>query len=431
MLSLAYYYELNYKDLAHKTIMEQRVKFNKTFERMLFFKMTKKISKSKTWKELATSLEISKKLFSKYLHGRLLLPEFLFNKMLDYLPDNEKQKYLSKITFKQGNWGCIKGGTKSIQIIYSKYPKEVTKKWRQRAGRISIQKINKYKDNLPKKEKYLFLRKTKIKKSITKISKNEKKYSKFIQSKEILFDLSQIRLSNPDKQRKITIPKKLTSKLAEEIGIHLGDGTLSNKKYYYSVRGGYAEETYYTEFVLPLYKELFNINPPLLKRSNACGFEISSKGLREFKNNVLGIMVGTKTYKIKLPDCIFDSKDKDIYNSFLRGLIDTDGCYYYNEKKQYPVISIGIKSIPLLKKVNEILKLLGYSPCLYEESFRIHINGFPQFKKWLDEIGSSSPKNKLRIEKIKNKLPWSSLDRILACGASSSGSNPDGSANNI
>jgi hypothetical protein len=406
--------------------MDNRIEFKDDNTRIHFFKEVKQVSGLRTWKELAIKLGRPRKSFQKYQLGLVLTPQKLFQKMLAYLPDARKEFYLINTIKKNGNWGCIKGGQKSIKIIYSKYPKEITKKWRQKGGRNGACKINEIKRNLPEKERYLFLRKTKLMKSVAQLVENEKRHIEYFKPREIAFDLSQINVSKNDIKRNIILPNKLTPELAEEIGIHLGDGTLSKKKYYFSVRGGLLEEDYYTNFVLPLYKKLYNINPPLLKRSQACGFEISSKGIREFKNKVLGIIIGTKTYKVEVPNCIIESKDKEIYCAFLRGLIDTDGCYYYSETKQYPVISLTLKSIHLLKKVNEILNLLGYNPCLFEKSFQIHINGFPQFKKWTDEIGSSSPKNQKRIANIKNKLPWSRLDKILACGASDSGSNPGG-----
>ena len=162
-----------------------------------------------------------------------------------------------------------------------------------------------------------------------------------------------------------------------------------------------------------VYKKLYNIEPPLLKRSFACGFEISSKGIREFKNKVLGLTVGTKTYKAKVPTCIMESRDKEIMCAFLRGLFDTDGCYYFHKKNKYTVISLYIKSKELINKVCEMIILLGFSPQVCSEGYAIHLNGIPQFRKWIKEIGSSNPKHLKRIENTKNTLPWSSLDRLF------------------
>ncbi len=426
MTSLAPNPRSNYKDSKEKPIMEDRIGFKKEKIRKTFFNEVRFASKSKTWKDLATKLKTSRAFFQKYQHGKIMLSKSRFDKLLSSLPLKRRKFYETQIITKPGNWGCIKGGIKGIRIIYSKYPKEVTRKWKQKAGRNSIRKINEYKKSLPEKERILFHRTTKLTKAVQELHLREKEGEIFFHPKEITFDLSNIQFSRYDKKRQIILPKKLSPELAEEIGIHLGDGTLSKNKNYFSVRGGYAEEDYYTDYILPLYKRIYNINPPLLKRSDACGFEISSKGIKEFKSKVLGIVTGVKTYVIEVPSCIMESRDKEIYNAFLRGIIDTDGCYYYSEQKQYPVISLGLKSIPLLKKVNEILKLLGYKPYFHKKSYQIQINGFPQFKKWTDEIGSSSPKNQKRIANIKKTLLWSSLDMILACGASDSGSNPDG-----
>ncbi len=257
------------------------------------------------------------------------------------------------------------------------------------------------------------MRKKKLQKSERKLKENTKAFANYFNKKQITFDLSEAELSRQDIKRKLKIPKILSPELAEEIGIHLGDGSLSKKPYYFSVRGDPKEETYYTGFSLPLYKQLYNIEPPLLKRSLACGFEVSSKGMREFKNKVLGLTVGVKTYKAKVPECIMETQDKEIMRAFLRGLFDTDGCYYFHKKNRYPVISFCIKSKELINKVSEIIKLLGFPPQAYPKNYTIYLNGIPQLRKGVKEIGSHNPKHLKRIAKIKQTLPWSSLDRLF------------------
>ncbi|MFA6269577.1 MAG: LAGLIDADG family homing endonuclease [archaeon] len=363
--------------------MEDRIGFEDKSLRDSFFEKVKKHSGLKTWKNIRENISVKRTSFSKYRDGGLLMPNIVFTKLLEFLPQMERGSFVSQILRKNQNWGNIKGGSKAIRKIYSSYPKEITLAWRQRAGSISIQKINELRKSLPEEERHLFLRKTKIQKAFKKLDADRIRNQSSLNSREIYFDLSKIILSLYDTKKGITLPNKLTPELAEEIGIHLGDGTLSTNDNYFSVRGGYNEETYYTSFVLPLYKQLYNISPPLLKRWDACGFEASSKAIKEFKTKVIGIITGIKTYRITVPNCIVDSQDKRIYCAFLRGLFDTDGCYYYDKKKQYCVISLCIKSKELIKKVNQILQSLGYSPCMYEKSFTVVINGYPKFKRWL------------------------------------------------
>ena len=61
--------------------------------------------------------------------------------------------------------------------------------------------------------------------------------------------------------------------------------------------------------------------------SDTHGFEITSKGLWEFKNKILGIPAGRKD-NIELPD-IIRVNDVKILTSFIRGVFDTDGNVYF------------------------------------------------------------------------------------------------------
>lgn len=401
-----------FKEQNQRPYMQDRVRFKTSELRKTFFLSVKKAAGAESWRELRGMFDLPRTSFGNYQYGIRLLSVDTFDSMLLILPQKKQQIFFKETITKPGNWGAKKGGSKGIKTLLKKYGKKTVREWRQKAGRKSIRNLNAWMKQNPEKA-YILLRKKKLQKSDKKLKENTKKFEPFFTNKTINFDLSEIESSKPDIKRELRVPKRLCPLLAEEIGIHLGDGTLSKKRYYYSVRGDLNEESYYTGFILPLYKELYNIKPPLLKRSFACGFEISSKMMREFKNKVLDITVGTKTYKIKVPTCIMESRDKEIMCAFLRGLYDTDGCYYFHKKNKYTVISLYVKSKELINKVCEMIILLGFSPQVCSEGYAIHLNGISQFRKWIKEIGSSNPKHLKRIENIKNTLPWSSLDRLF------------------
>jgi hypothetical protein len=101
-----------------------------------------------------------------------------------------------------------------------------------------------------------------------------------------IFDISPIKLSHYDKIKDLKFPNKLTPELAEEIGIHIGDGFLSKRRNEYRLKGAKSEKEYYNYFLKKLYKKLYNLNINLKEYENTYGFEIGSQGLWTFKNKI-------------------------------------------------------------------------------------------------------------------------------------------------
>ncbi len=372
--------------------------------RKILFDKTKIYYEVKNLKELAERIGVKYKTLRKYSDGSLTTPIKIVPK--------EILKCIEIKEIKEDNWGAKKGGIAGLRITRRKYSEKVQKEWRQKGGkkcRIKIadrlREIRKYDP-----EKFYFLLYGK------KLKKNAEKLfnKKIFRKKEIKLDNNNVLFSRNDEKRGIVIPKIMTRELAEEIGIHVGDGTLPNKEYYFSVRGGMDEEDYYTEFILPLYKRVYNLDLKVLKRSRACGFEINSKALYLFKNKTLGIVTGCKTNRVEIPKQIVCGDNKEIMQAFVRGVFDTDGCFYGAKKGKYPVISLSIKSKKAIVQIYKILKKLGFCPYLHIEEYSIYLNGPMRFIKWMREIGTNNPKHKRRIEKIKAKLPWSNLDRLFA-----------------
>lgn len=116
-------------------------------------------------------------------------------------------------------------------------------------------------------------------------------------------DISKIKFDNFDNKKNTKLPHKITPQLAEEIGIHLGDGFLSNKRNDYRLKGNKLDEKeYYDLFIKKLYKDLYNLNISLKEFDSVYGFEMDSQALTEFKNKVIGLPRGSKTQnKIRIP----------------------------------------------------------------------------------------------------------------------------------
>lgn len=241
--------------------------------------------------------------------------------------------------------------------------------------------------------------------------------------KDLRLDISKVRISIFDLKKGIGLPTLLTPSLAEEIGIHLGDGFLSSKRYEYRLKGHKIDEKwYYIDYLKYLYKRLYNLDVNIKDYSDTIGFEVSSLALWEFKVKVLGIKPGRKD-NLVVPE-IIKVNDEEILCAFLRGFFDTDGsiAFLYKSGKgnYYPCITITQKSHKIIEEVAEILTMLGFSPRFYRnrQETQLMLNGYAQFKYYEDKIGWNSPKHLNKIIRWKEMFigGHSSTARIKDCG---------------
>lgn len=205
-------------------------------------------------------------------------------------------------------------------------------------------------------------------------------------------------------------PTEITPLLAEETGIHIGDGSMNIYKNgaIISIAGHPIDDReFYEKHVRRLYKELFDVNVNLRQWSRAFGFQVSSKDLVQFKNK-LGLPLGKKV-NISIPEQI--KKDLTLYASCVRGVFDTDGTFYLEKKnrKLYPRVQIVNTSKNLISEVCNLLKQLNipfgtwsYQPLNknWKETHTVAVRG-KQVCVWMNKIGSSNPKH---IDKYKKYL---------------------------
>ncbi len=232
-------------------------------------------------------------------------------------------------------------------------------------------------------------------------------------------DLTKVEFSEHDRNIGLKIPEQITTDLAEEIGIHIGDGSMNiynngqdNK---YSLRGHSLDDVqYYENFINPLYRKLYNLNVRIRKWPDVIGFQVSSNALIQFKQKV-GLPLGWKS-NIKIPSII--TKDERFLAACIRGVFDTDGCISFEKKPptySYPRIIITNTSKLLMFQLKKaLIQIFGFNlsywVSTHEEvnwkpTHRICIRGFKNIEKWKDLIGSNNPKN------IK-KLNEGGVDRI-------------------
>lgn len=219
-----------------------------------------------------------------------------------------------------------------------------------------------------------------------------------------------IKYSKYDIEKNIILPNKITPELAEEIGMHYGDGFLSEKRYDYRLKGNPKDEKeYYLNYIKPLFAKLYNVNINLKESYQSFGFELYSKAIWEFKTKVIGIKPGQK-YNIAFPE-ILKVNNVKILGAFLRGLFDTDGSLSfktrYGYRKYYPVIEMSLTSKRVVKDVGDILIMLGFKPWIsFNDKYgRIALYGIKSFKRFKELIGWSSQKNLNKINNWENRYP--------------------------
>lgn len=156
-----------------------------------------------------------------------------------------------------------------------------------------------------------------------------------------------------DKKPKLLCKK--SEKLAEIIGIILGDGSIHSipDRGIYQVRitgNSYSKEEifYLSNYVKNLFVEVFHIFVSVKIFKNGNYLYKQSKDL-VYTLNFFGLPSGNKKKNnVKIPNWIFNNKNYLI--ACLRGLFDTDG-YVYPKSKSHKYATISISSaIPNLRK---------------------------------------------------------------------------------
>ncbi len=305
--------------------------------------------------------------------------------------------------------------SKSYSFELSSLPYEVFKKIAFMIGEKEEEILKEYKCAIIEQEKIIG------RKMIGESKKKIEKINIEFTNNNLKLDSSKVDYSKIDTQKDIKLPAQITPELAEEIGMHLGDGFLSSKKYNYRLKGNQnTEREYYINYIAPLYKKLYDINVKLKDYKTSFGFEISSKAIWEFKTKVLGIESGRKD-NISIPEIVKVDNEK-ILTSLLRGIFDTDGCISFKTKygyqKYYPVIEIRLLSKKLINDISEILFMLGFKPAVYlkGEYGAIYLSGISTLNRYEELIGWRSPKNLNKVNQWKKDYSWLSTWRLSSNG---------------
>lgn len=317
------------------------------------------LTKSGNRKILATELGASKRTIRDWQNGKYSLPFSAFEKLASISSINKKNLRFKKMP---DFWHTKKAGQKGALVIMNRYGNIGTPEGRKRGG-------------------FASLKTHKIKQTGFKVLKS-------------------------------ILKPRHSEKLAEFLGILIGDGHLS--EYQLGITTNAQTDKEHALISHKFIKDLFGISSTLKIRSeeNTVTIVASSKSLVEFLNR-LGMPIGNKIQKhLEVPKWILK---KELYQkAFIRGLFDTDGCIYLDthkiKGKLYKHFGWTITSYAgrLINGIIEILKGLGFSPTYRTTQKSVYLRKQKEIARYFKEIGTHNPKHHKRYQKLNGRVPkWS------------------------
>lgn len=187
-----------------------------------------------------------------------------------------------------------------------------------------------------------------------------------------------------------------SEKLAELVGIILGDGAISN--YQVRISLDRSVDRQYATFVRNLMHDVFGERPSLMERieDNVIALTISGAGLVEVLEQ-LGLRRGNKVaHQVDFPKWVHSRRSYQI--ACVRGLFDTDGGLYFHHKAQKSYLGwcFSSSSKPLLQSVMDVLLSLGFS-AKKAGGNKIYMYSLEHISRYMKIVNSHNPKNVDRL----------------------------------
>ena len=213
----------------------------------------------------------------------------------------------------------------------------------------------------------------------------------------------------------INIPQE-SILLAEETGIHIGDGHMNiyPTSCAYSYCGHAKDDLNLSDYVREIMKKLYGLNPSSEKiHTNTKYLIYSKKELIKIKQE-LGLPLGKKD-NIQIPNWIMGNEEYKL--ACVRGLFATDGYLQFQKKYKkinyYPQLKITSKSEKLISQVELIINNLEINTSICKEKislprrpnhiWNIYWYGTKNLDKFIKNIGFLNIKHQKRHTKwIKN-----------------------------
>jgi len=209
-----------------------------------------------------------------------------------------------------------------------------------------------------------------------------------------LCELAKIRIKDniklidiKNKEEKIKIPK-LSNKFAEFIGSLAGDGHLNKITYEVSITVDKYLDKNYSNHIISLFDELFNIKARKYIQKNKVKCFVYSKKLVELLSNKYNIPVGKKKGKLHIHKEI--KQNKNLLKAYIRGIFDTDGSFHRHHKKD-AMLGIISKDYVFIKELKNALNKLNFNASLSNKNLYIYRK--EEIDRFFKEIKPSNMKH--------------------------------------
>lgn len=195
-------------------------------------------------------------------------------------------------------------------------------------------------------------------------------------------------------RKQITIPKE-SSNLAELMGIVLGDGGINNQ-WQVVVTLNAVKDKSYANFVASLFTRLFDVNPVIRfhPKENVVRVVCSSMNVVDYMVSKGAVRGHKIRQQIRVPDWVKESLEYQ--KSFVRGLVDTDGCLYIHKhfvgKRTQNNIGFCFSSYSekLLTGVADVLNKFDIVPHITNKKRSVYLYSAKAVKKYLEIFGTSN-----------------------------------------
>ncbi len=220
-------------------------------------------------------------------------------------------------------------------------------------------------------------------------------------------------------RKTIRVPE-YSEALAEFIGILLGDGGI--RAYQVIVSLNKSHEAEYLQYVKQLIQRLFGVtaSPYVDGNDDSVNLTVSSIRLVEWLEQI-GMKRGNKVaQQVDVPSWIWQATAYQ--RGCLRGLVDTDGCFYrhrYRVNGQfygYPKMCFVSYAKPLFQSARRLFATFGLSPTPHKDGRRLYLHEAAGVARYMVLVGTHNPYHQSRFAAYARHIGRETIGEVAESG---------------